>query len=83
MVLTQEGMLKRNVDAAVTVFDVKNHRVAAHFAPPPDNTQTVIAARHQTGQIDRSHLKIARHGDRLFHNRCIQDSWDDDRLTGL
>ena len=60
---------KRNRNQAVAILNIKDHRVAAHVAPVPQNLAAALAARHQARQVNRAHFKILGDWNRLLHNR--------------
>ena len=48
-----------------------------------DDPYTVVAARHQSSQVDSAHFKILGDRNRLLHDRCIEDSRNNHLLPGL
>src|SRR5258708_6021799 len=76
-------MFEGNGDAAVTVLDIEHHGVAAHLAPPADDTDAVITGRHQPSEINSSDFKIALYPNRLLHDWHRQKSGNNHRLTRL
>src|ERR1035438_4575285 len=49
-----QRVVEGDVDDAVAILDVEDDRVAADFAPMADDAQSMIAARHHPGQVNRS-----------------------------
>ncbi len=78
-----QGMLERYVDRSVAILNIKDHCIAARLAPFLYDAQTVIASRHQSGQINGAHLEVLGHRDRFLRNRRVQDSRYDQLLPGL
>src|ERR1700723_2388124 len=66
MVSSDQGIFKRNVDASVAVLNIENHGISAHFTPVPDDSQAMVATRHQPGEIDGADLKVLLYGDGFF-----------------
>ena len=58
-------MLEGNVDAAVGVFDVEDHGVAADFAPAANDAESVVAGGHDAGEVDGADFEIFGDGDGL------------------
>ena len=74
-------MLEGNGDAAVGVFDIENHGVAANLAPVPDDAESVIAGRHDAGQVNGADFKIFVHRNRLLDDGCGKNSRDGNLLA--
>src|ERR1039457_6986836 len=71
------------IDYAVAVLDIEHNRVAANFAPMADDAFAVIAARHDSRQINGAHLEISCNRDRFLYNGRFENSGDDDLLSGF
>ena len=74
----QQSMLERNIHAAVAILNIEDNRIAADLTPTPNDPQSTIASRHQTGQVYCADLKITRDGSGLLHDGCIQNSGNHD-----
>src|SRR5271169_4292273 len=79
----EERVLESNVDAAITILNVENHRVSTNFAPVLDDLDAPVAGRHQAGQVDGSNFKIPRDRNRLFDNGERQNPGNNHRLSGF
>ena len=66
LMLAEQRVLEGNVDAAVGIFNIEDHGVAADFAPMADDAQAVVAGRHDSGEVDGAHFKILGDGNRFF-----------------
>ena len=53
-------MLERNVQFAIKILDVENHRVSARFLPVLDQVKPGSRARGVSGQVDAARHKILR-----------------------
>ena len=51
-------MIERNGHAAIAVLDIEDDGVAAHFAPVLDDANSMIASRHDSGEIDGPHFEV-------------------------
>src|SRR5258708_17202115 len=58
LMLAEKRVLEGNGDAAVGIFDVEDHGVAADLAPVADDSQAVIVAGRYSGQAYCSYSKI-------------------------
>ena len=58
MVRSQQRMIERNVHAAIAVLDIEHDGIAADFAPMLDDANSMIAGRHDSGQIDGPNFKV-------------------------
>ena len=76
-------MVKGNAQASVAILDVKNDRVAANFTPMADYAHSMVAARHDPGQINSADFEIPCNWDSLLYNRPFENSGDDDLLSGF
>src|SRR5579864_9294729 len=76
-------MPKRNIYDAVAVFNVENHRVAAHLPPAVDDAHALFAAGHGSGQVDGAHFKVAFHFDWSFQNGTRQHPGDNNLLSRM
>src|SRR5208283_2651944 len=83
LMLAQQRMLEGNIHAAVGVFDIEDHGVAADFAPVADNPEAVVAGRHDAGEIDGADLKIFWHRDCLLGDGRGKNSRDSNPLAGF
>jgi hypothetical protein len=48
LMLSQQWVLKRDVDAAVGVFNVENYRIASNLTPVADDPEPAIARSHHS-----------------------------------
>ena len=76
-------MVEGNVDDAVTILDVKDNCVAPDFTPVADDTLSVFAPGHDSGQINGAHFEISCNRHRFFYNRRFENSGDDDLFSGF
>ena len=83
LVLAEQRVLEGDGDAAVGIFDVEDDRVAADFAPVPDDAESVVAGGHDAGQVDGADFKVFGDGDRLLGDGRREDSGDDDVFVGF
>ena len=83
LVLAEQRVLEGNGHAAVGILDVEDDGVAANFAPVADDAESVVAARHDAGQVDGADFKVFGNGNGLFGDRGGEDSGDDDVLVGF
>ena len=83
VVLAEQRVFEGNVDAAVGVLDVEDDGVAPDFAPVTDDAESVVAARHDAGQIDGADFKISGDRNRLLDNRRGKNSRDHDVFIGF
>jgi len=74
-------MFEGNGYAAVRIFDVEDYGVAADFAPVADDAESVVAGRHDAGQVDGADFKIFGNGNGFFDDGRGQDSWYRDLLA--
>src|SRR5271169_1105025 len=81
LVLAKQRMFEGNVYAAVGVFDVEDYGVAADFAPVADDAESVVAGRHDAGQVDGADFKIFGNGNGFLDDRGGKNSGDRDRLA--
>src|SRR5258708_28010426 len=81
--LAEEWVLEGKGDAAVGIFDVEAHGVAADLAPVADDSQAVIAGGHDAGQVYGSDFKIFCDGDSFFDDGRGKDSGDANLLAGF
>src|SRR4051794_27871283 len=65
--LFHQWMIKRNVDAAVTVLYVKDHGISTRLFPAADQIDSVRAACGSTGHIYGADLSLFGEGPCLFH----------------
>src|SRR5229473_5985380 len=81
LMLAEKRVLEGNGDAAVGIFDVEDHGVAADLAPVADDSQAVIAGGHDAGEVDRSDFKIFGDGNSFFDDGRGKNSGDRDLLA--
>ena len=81
--LAEQRMLEADRHASVGIFNVEDDGVAAHFTPVLDHADAVIAAGHESREIDGADFEIFRDRDRLFGDRSRDDAGDDDLLVVL
>src|SRR5258708_1955853 len=67
--LARERMVERNVDGAVTVFDVEDHGVATALMPASHQFNAASTTCARAGEIDRPDFTVFRKWPALFHNR--------------
>jgi len=68
-----QRVVKGYIQDPVAVLDVENHGVAAQLTPAPDNPQPMVAAGHNTGQINCPNLEVAANGNSLLRNGAVQN----------
>ena len=83
VVLAEQRVLEGNGHAAVGVFDVEDNSVAADFTPVLDDAESVVAGRHDAGQVDGADFKVFGDRNGLLGDRRGEDSGDDDLLVGF
>src|SRR5258708_12415388 len=83
LMLAEKRVTEGKGDAAVGIFDVEDHGVAADLAPVADDSQAVIAGGHDAGQVYCSDFKIFCDGDSLFDDGRGKDSGDLNLLAGF
>ncbi len=83
LVLAEQRMLEGNGYAAIRIFDVEDHGVAADFAPVADDADSVVAGGDDAGEVDGADFKILGNGNGFFDDGRGQDSGDRDLLAGL
>src|SRR5438132_1627432 len=79
----EANIVEMNVHAAVAVFYVENDRVPADLTPAPDDAQSAIACRHDSGQIHCPDFEVTRHWDRFLHDWRVQNPWNNYLLPGF
>ncbi len=62
-------MLVGNGDAAIGVFDVEDYGVAADFPPMLNDADAVLAAGHESGEVDGADFEILGDRNRFFGDR--------------
>ncbi len=82
-VLAEQRVLEGDGDAAVGVFDIEDHGVAADFTPMLDDAESVIAAGHDAGEVDGADFEILGNRDGLLGDGRGEDPGDDDVLVGF
>src|ERR1700683_100014 len=83
LVLAEQRMLEGNGHAAVGIFDIEDHGVAAYFAPVADDAESVIAGGHNAGEVDGADFKIFGNGNGFFDDGSGQDSGNGDLFAVL
>ena len=78
-----EGVVEGDVDDAVAIFDIEDDGVATDFLPMADDAQSVIAAGHDSGEINRAYFKISCNWHRFLYNGGFENSGDNDLLSGF
>src|SRR5947208_14331473 len=81
--LGRQSVLKRYVDAAVAVLNVKDHGIAASLFPALYQADSMSAAGGHAGQVDGAHLAIFRKGTALFHDRLGFHAWNQNLFVFL
>ena len=66
LVLAEQRVLEGNVDAAVGVLDIEDDGIAANFAPMLDDAKSVIAGRHDSGEVNGADFEVLGNGNRFF-----------------
>ena len=66
LVLSEERVVEMDIDATIGILDIEDDGIAANFAPMADDSKSMIAGRHDSGQVDGAHLEILGNGDRSF-----------------
>src|SRR5579884_3072720 len=79
--LADQRMLKRNVDRAIAIFNVKNNRIAAGVAPSFYNLNTVIAAGHESGQVDCPYFEVLSYRNGFFCNGIVKNAGNSKLLS--
>src|SRR5579864_6247331 len=67
-------MVKRNVYRAVAVLNIEDNGIAAGLAPAPDDLDSVIAAGHQSSQVNGTDFKVFGNWNSLFRYGRVQYS---------
>src|SRR3982750_1202461 len=83
LVLSEERVVEMDVDAPIGILDIENDGIAANFAPMADDSKTMIAARHHSGQVDGANFEILGNGDGLFSDRLGKDPRNNDGFVRL
>src|SRR5438046_2254719 len=83
LVGSDQRMFKRNVNGAITVLNIKDHRITAGLAPALDDLDAAVASSHQSSQIDGAHFKVFWNRDGLFHDWRVQNPGNCKFLSGL
>src|SRR5450755_589363 len=76
-------MVEGDVDDAIAILDIEDNRVAANLAPMMDDAHAVVAARHDSCQINGANFEISCNWDRFLYNCGFENSGDDDGLSGF
>ena len=79
----QQRMIEGNGNASITVLDIEDYGVAAHFTPVADDANPAVTGSHDAGEVHGAHFIITRYRDRLFDDRHGQQSGNDHRLARL
>ncbi len=83
LMLAEQRMLERNVDAAIGIFDVEDDGVAADFAPVADDADAMIAGGHDAGEVDGADFKILGDRDCFLNDGRGKNSRDGDLFAGF
>src|SRR5579864_5845011 len=67
-------MIKRNIYGAVAVLNIEDDGITAGFAPAPYDLDSMIAARHESGQVDSADFKVFGNWNSLFSYGRVQYS---------
>jgi len=81
LMLAEQRMLEGNGHAAIGIFDIEDDGVAANFAPVADDAESVVAGRHDSGQVDGADFKISGDGHGFFYDGRRKNSWNRDLLA--
>src|SRR5271167_4137484 len=81
LMFAEQRMLEGNGHAAVGIFDIEDYGVAADFAPVADDAESVIAGRHDAGQVDGADFKILGNGNGFLDDGGGKNSGDGDLLA--
>src|SRR5258707_14693170 len=76
-------MVERNVDGAVTIFDVEDHGIAAALMPAANQFHAASAACAGAGEIDCADFTVLGKWPAFFYNRLRLDSRDEHSLIFL
>src|SRR5580692_3738291 len=83
LVLAEQRMLIRNVDAAIGILDIEDDGIAADFAPMLNDADAVIAGGHNSSEVDGAYFEIPGNGDGVLDDRRRENAGDDDLLVGF
>src|ERR1700678_1781217 len=83
LMLAEQGIFVGDGYAAVGIFDIEDDGVAADFAPVADDAKSVVAGRHDSGQVDGADFKVFGYGNGFLDDGSRQDSGDGELLTGF
>ena len=61
-----QRVVEGDVDDAVAILYIEDHRIAADLSPMSDDAQSMIAARHHSGQINGADFEISCHWNGAF-----------------
>src|SRR5215470_9626907 len=64
-----QGVIERDVHAAIAVLDIEHDSVPANLAPVLNDPYPVVTSRHHAGQVDRADLEILGNRDCLLDDR--------------
>src|ERR1700679_4045913 len=78
-----QRMIEGDVDDAVAILDIEDDGVAADLAPMTADALAVLAAGHDSGEINGADFEIACNWDRFLYNWRFENSGDDDLLPGF
>ena len=76
-------MVEGDVDDAIAILDIEDDGVAADLAPVADDALAVLAAGHDSGEINGADFESACNWDRFLYNWRFENSGDDDLLPGF
>src|SRR5258708_1668625 len=74
-------MVERNVDGAVTIFNVEDHGVAAALMPAAHQFHAAGATRTGAREINGADFTVFRKWPAFFHDRLRLDSRDEHSLV--
>src|ERR1700752_2882571 len=83
VVLAEQRMIVRDGYAAVGIFDIEYNRIAADFTPMLDDANPVLAARHESCEVNGADLKIFGDRDCLFGDRPGENARNDNVFVRL
>src|SRR5215472_6297241 len=76
--LPEQRVVEGYGDAAIGILDIEDDGVASDFTPVLNHPQAVLAASHESGEVDGADFEILRDGNRFLGDRSGEDSGNDD-----
>ena len=76
-------MLKGNIHRAIAILNIEDHCIPTGCSPALHNLNAVIAAGHQSGQVNGAHFEVFGDYNGFFRDRLIQNSWNRQFLARL